>query len=329
MNTLVTGGTGFIGSRLALRLLGHGHDVATLGFEGSDDEAKNAAMLRSRGARVEIGSITDSQLTRALVENTEVVYHLAAAHHEVNVPEQHFYDVNVEGTRNVVQASISAGVRCLVHASTIGVYGPPSNGAVDENGALEPNSPYGKTKLEGERLVLSHRDQLPVVALRISETYGPGDRRLLKLFRAIKNGTFLVIGDGDNLHQPVFIHDLLDAFESASERSMAAGRSCVIAGPESLTTSQMVETIATQLGAKVPGIRVPLWPVKALAAAAEKTLIPLGIRPPIHTRRLDFFIKSFTFRMEAAREALGYSPATDFASGVALTAKWYSEMGLL
>ena len=329
MKTLVTGGTGFIGSRLALRLLGRGHSVATLGFEGSDEEAKNAELLRSNGARVEIGSITDSQLIQTLIEKAEVVYHLAAAHHEVNVPDQHFYDVNVEGTRNVVQASIAAGVRCLVHASTIGVYGPPTNGAIDEDGALRPNSPYARTKLEGEQLVLSHRDLLPVVALRISETYGPGDRRLLKLFRAIKTGTFLVIGNGDNLHQPVFIHDLLDAFESASERNTGVGRPCVIAGPEPLTTNQMVETIATHLGAKVPGIRVPLWPVRALAAASEKTLIPLGIRPPIHNRRLDFFIKSYTFRMESAREALGYSPATDFASGVALTAEWYSEMGLL
>ena len=329
MNTLVTGGTGFIGSRLALRLLEHGHKVATLGLERSDEEAKNAELLRSKGARVEIGSITDLQFTKTLVEKAEVVYHLAAAHHEVNVPEQHFHDVNVEGTQNVLHASIAAGVCYLVHASTIGVYGPPSNGAVDEDGALKPNSPYGRTKLEGERLVLSHRDQLPVVALRISETYGPGDRRLLKLFRAIKNRNFLVIGDGDNLHQPVFIHDLLDAFESAPDRSTAVGRSCVIAGPESLTTNQMVETIASQLSAKVPDIRVPLWPVRALAAATEKTLIPLGIRPPIHNRRLDFFIKSFSFQMEATREALGYSPMTDFSSGVALTAEWYGEMGLL
>lgn len=329
LRILVTGGTGFIGSRLALRLVGHGHHVTAMGLEGSDEEAKNAEFLRSNGARVEIGSVTDSQLTRALVEEAEIVYHLAAAHHAINVPDQHFYEVNVVGTRNVVEGSIAAGVRCLVHASTIGVYGPPSNGAIDEDGALRPNSLYGKTKLEGERLVLSYRDQLPVVALRISETYGPGDRRLLKLFRAIKTGTFLIIGKGNNLHHPVFIHDLLDAFESASQRSVAGGRSLVIAGPESFTTNHMVETIAFQLGAKLPRFRIPMWPVKALAAVTEKTLGPLGIQPPIHNRRLDFFINSYTFGMEAAREVLGYSPATDFASGVGLTAEWYTKMGLL
>lgn len=105
--------------------------------------------------------------------------------------------------------------------------------------------------------------------IRISETYGPGDRRLLKLFRAIRSGRFMVIGPGLNLHQPIFVEDLVTALRRAAELDAASGETIVAAGAESLTTRDMVDAIASALNRKVAGVHLPLWPLMAAARVLE------------------------------------------------------------
>jgi nucleoside-diphosphate-sugar epimerase len=329
MNILVTGGTGFIGSRLALKCLERGDAVRVLGQENTEAESVNRKLIEASGAKVMLASVTDKEQVTAAVKDIDVVFHLAAAQHEVNVPDQHFWDINVTGTRNVLEASAAAGVRRVVHGSTIGVYGAAPEGTIDEHSPAAPDNIYGVTKLEGERLALSYVDRLPVVAIRISEVYGPGDRRLLKLFRAINKRTFVMIGNGENLHHPIYIDDLIEGFLLAASSEAAVGKVLVLAGKEPVTTNEMVETIARQLGTKVRGFRAPLTPFLMLAVVADKTCSPLGIQPPIHPRRMDFFRKSLVFSSNEASKTLGFVPKSGFEYGVRETAKWYREMGYL
>ena len=141
----------------------------------------------------------------------------------------------------------------MVHGSTIGVYGAAPEGTLDEHSLVAPDNIYGVTKLEGERLVISYLDRLPVVLIRISETYGPGYRRLLKLFKAIDKGRFFMIGSGNNLHHPLYIDDLTEGFLLAAQVDEAIGKTLVLAGKEAVSTSTMAHTIADQLGTKIPG----------------------------------------------------------------------------
>jgi dihydroflavonol-4-reductase len=329
MKTLITGGTGFIGSRLALKCLERGDSVRVLGQENTEAEASNRRLIKANDAEVMLAPVTDKEKVSAAVKGVDVVFHLAAAQHEANVPDQHFWDVNVTGTKNMLEASAAAGVRWLVHGSTIGVYGSAPEGTIDERTPVAPDNIYGVTKLEGERLALSYTDRLPVAAIRISETYGPGDRRLLKLFRAINKRTFVMIGDGKNLHHPIYIDDLIEGFLLAASCEAAVGRVLVLSGKEPVTTNEMVETIAQQLGARLRGFRAPLTPFLALAVVVGKTCGPLGIQPPIHPRRMDFFRKSLVFSQEEASRTLGFAPKSTFEYGVCETAKWYREMGYL
>lgn len=329
MKVLITGGTGFIGSRLALKCLDGGDDVRVLGRANNSREAQNAKLLEEKGAEVELCSVTDRERLLELLKGIDVVYHLAAAQHEANVPDRVFWDVNVTGTRNMVEAALEAGVKRFVHGSTIGVYGASLDGRINEWSPLRPNNIYGVTKLEGEKVVRSFQEQLPVTIIRISETYGPGDLRLLKLFKGIKKGIFFIIGKGENLHHLLYIDDLLDGLSLAATSPSAVGNVFVLAGKEALTTNDMTATIAEQLGKKVPAFHSPLFIFMTLAFIMEGVFRPLRIQPPLHRRRMDFFRKSFVFSQENASETLGFEPKVGFGQGVMKTVRWYEDMGYL
>jgi nucleoside-diphosphate-sugar epimerase len=328
MRALITGGTGFIGSRLALRCLADGHSTRVLGQENTAAEGANRRMLEDAGAELVLGSVTSAATVREVVRGVNAVFHLAAAQHEMNVPDRHFWEVNVGGTRNLLSASAEEGVRRFVHGSTIGVYGTP-DGPVDETSACRPDNIYGQTKLAGEREALAAAERVPTIVVRIPEVYGPGDQRMLKLFRAVDRKAFVMIGRGRNMHHLIYVEDLVDALMLASEARCAPGEVFVLAGPEPVLTKDLVAAVARQLGRDLRRVHLPLAPLGALATALELGLRPVGIQPPLHRRRLDFFRKSFQISQEKARAVLGFSPRTDLETGIRLTAEWYRQHGHL
>lgn len=329
MKVLITGGTGFIGSRLAQRCLQRGDEVVVLAQSNTHAEADNIRELEAVGVSVVLGDVSNQQAINVAIDGCEVVFHLAAAQHEANVPDQHFWNVNVEGTRNLLDASVEARVKRFIHGSTIGVYGVEVQGELDEESEKKPDNIYGITKKAGEELVLSYKDKLPLSIIRISETYGPGDRRLLKLYKGIKQRKFFVIGDGSNKHQLIYIDDLIDGLFLASTEESALGEIFVLAGAEILTTNEMIETIASVLNVKNFPVRAPMWPFFILALIMEKTLRPLGIQPPLHRRRLDFFKKTLFFSNQKSKKLLGFEPRVDFKTGSEKTIAWYQQNNMM
>jgi nucleoside-diphosphate-sugar epimerase len=329
VKVLITGATGFIGSRFAEICKGRGYDVVALGQENNDVERERKANLRRVGVAVEQLDLGSDAALGSQLSGVDVVFHLAAAQHEMNRPDSYFWAINVEGTRRMLDASIAAGVKRFVYGSTIGVYGVPKVDVIDETTSLDPDNIYGVTKRAAEQLVLEYGSRLPVSVVRISETYGPGDRRLLKLFRSIKAGKFFLIGKCGNIHQPIYVDDLAEVLLLAAESEAALGEVFVAPGPDALTTEQMCRGIATALDTTLPRLRVPMFPMLLASIVLERTLRPLGIQPPLHTRRLDFFRKSLAFTDRKLRAVLGYRPAMTFAQGARETARWYSAQGLL
>jgi dihydroflavonol-4-reductase len=327
MEVLITGGTGFIGSRLALQCLEKGYAVRVLGQENTAAEAENKRLLEGKGAQVTVASVTQREDLCEALRGVDLVFHLAAAQHEANVPDRRFWEVNVTGTKNILEASVHARVKRFVHGSTIGVYGAALEGCLDEHSPVQPDNIYGITKLEGEKLALSFRERLPVVVIRISETYGPGDRRLLKLFKGIQKRVFCIIGGGKNIHHPIYIDDLIEGFLLAATADEALGHLFVLAGKEPLTTAAMVDTIAKQLGTRIPSFHLPLTVFMIAAVLLETICRPIKIQPPLHRRRLDFFRKDFLFAQDRSRQILGFVPRVSFEQGVAETAQWYTERG--
>jgi nucleoside-diphosphate-sugar epimerase len=305
------------------------HETIALGQTNTPIESNRKSQLEGHGIPVLQVPVSDKQGLAKAAAGCDVVYHLAGAQHEANVPDQYFRDINVEGTRNVLEASRQAGVSRFVLGSTIGVYGSALDGQIDDTTELRPNNIYEITKLESEQLVRRAGDDIEVSIIRISETYGPGDARLLKLFRAIKKGAFFVIGDGKNLHQLVYVDDLLRALLSAAERPQAVDQAIVVAGNEPLTTMGMCGYIADAVDVPMKRLRAPLWPFDVAASVLETVCRPLGVQPPLHKRRLDFFRKSFVFDTSRAADLLGFTPTTTFRDGARATAQWYVDNELL
>jgi nucleoside-diphosphate-sugar epimerase len=329
MKIVVTGASGVIGARLAVLAAHHGDEVIALGRVNNPVEARRVQSLAAAGIALHDIDIGDEAGLRRALTGADRLFHLAAAQHEANVGEDYFRRINVEGTRTLLQAAVQAGVARFLHGSTIGVYGAAMTGELSETSPTRPDNIYGITKLEGEQVALGFNGQLPVTAIRISETYGPGDNRLLKLFKAVDRKRFFMIGSGLNLRQLIFVDDLVEGMRLAAESERAPGEVFVLAGAETLTTRQTVATIAGALGVAPSSLRAPMWPFLALAIAMEKTMTPLGLQPPLHRRRLDFFRKSFYFSLRKAKEVLGFTPRTQFVDGAQMTAHWYRENGLL
>ncbi len=329
MKMLVTGGTGFIGSRLALDARARGHEIVVAGQLNSDAERARFEELSQAGIGIEQGPLQDADYARRIAAGCQVVIHLAAAQHEANVPDEYFFDVNVNGTRTLIEASKRAGVERFVYGSTIGVYGESGGQILDENTPPRPLNVYGRSKLAAEEVVKSYGNQLPTSIVRISETYGPGDFRLLKLFRALDRRRFIILGSGQNRRQAIHVRDLVQGLLLAATHPAALGETFVLAGQETMTTREMVEHVARSLGRTAPRWHVPMWPFLAAAVVMEKTLSPLGIQPPLHRRRLDFFRKSFVFSTAKAQRLLGFTAAVPFAAGTVETANWYREQGYL
>jgi dihydroflavonol-4-reductase len=329
MKMLVTGATGFIGSRLALEARKLGHDIVATGQLNSDVERTRARELETAGIGIQQGPLQDPEHARQVAAGCHTVIHLAAAQHEANVPDDYFFDVNVNATRTLIEAGRAAGVQRFVYGSTIGIYGDSGGQVLDENTQPRPANVYGRSKLRAEEVVNSYLPTLPISIVRISETYGPGDFRLLKLFRAVERGRFVIIGSGENRRQVIHVSDLARGLLLAASSPAAVGETFVMAGDEILTTRDMVRQVAGALGRDAPRRGVPMWPFLAAATVMERTLRPLGIQPPLHRRRLDFFLKSFVFSTAKARSMLGFAPLIPFSTGAVETADWYRRSGYL
>ena len=325
----ITGGSGFIGARLAQVARELGYAVTVTAAVRNAAERARCDILAKSGIGVVVAPLEDSAaLTRALAGHDAVI-HLAAAQHEAEQPESYFEQINVEGTRRLLGLAAEAGVRRFVHGSTIGVYGSAAAGELDEDSALAPDNPYGRTKAVAETVVRESGGKLEFCIIRISETYGPGDMRLLKLFKGIARGRYVTVGKGTNLHQLIYVDDLSRGLLAAVSAEAARGATIVLAGSEQITTNQMATAIASAVDRSGRVHNVPLWPFTAAAGVFEAIFPPLGLKPPLHRRRLDFFRKSFRFSTARARNLLGCTPQVTFSDGARRTAAWYRANGYL
>jgi len=326
----ITGGSGFIGSRLARLAVERGHAVTVVTAVNNATERARCDALAQAGIAVQVAPLEDSfAVARSLIAH-EVVIHLAAAQHEAQAGESHFHQVNVEGTRRLLGLAARAGVRRFVHGSTIGVYGAASSGRIlNEESKLAPDNPYGRTKAVAETVVRGFEGPMETCIVRISETYGPGDMRLLKLFRGVHSGHYLTLGRGTNEHQLIYVDDLVQALLAACDAPKASGETLVLAGSERVTTNAMVSAIGAAVGSRRHVFHAPMWPFVAAAYVFEATLSPLGLKPPLHRRRLDFFRKSFRFSTAKAEQLLGFRAETPFLAGARGTAEWYRANGYL
>jgi nucleoside-diphosphate-sugar epimerase len=322
----LTGASGYTGGTLLEALRARGDEVSVLVRPRSVTDR-----LRALASRVVEGQLGDRDAARRLVEGCDAVLHVAAVYRTAGHPDSYYRDVNVGGTEALLEAAAAFGVRRFVHTSTVGVHGHVAQAPADEDAPFAPGDIYQQTKAEAERLALRyHRERgVPVAVVRPGAIYGPGETRLLKLFRAIARGRYAIVGSGRTFYHPVYIDDLVQGFLLALEKEQAVGEAFLICGPSYVSQRELAALIARHTGGRVLPFRIPAQPIQWLGDLVEAACVPLRIEPPLHRRRVDFWTKSRAFTIEKARRVLGYAPQVELDQGIARTAAFYRRAGWL
>ena len=322
----LTGASGYTGGRLLAALRERGDEVTVLVRARSPADA-----VRSRAARVVEGDLADADAIDRLISGQDAVLHVAAVYRTAGHPDDYYREVNVRGTERLLEAAARHGVRRFVHTSTVGVHGHVEKPPADENAPLAPGDIYQETKAEGEKLAFDYhrRRGVPVSVVRPGAIYGPGETRLLKLFRAIARGRYAIVGSGRTFYHPVYIDDLVAGYLLALDRDEAVGEAFLICGPSYISQQDLAALVAKHTGGRVLPFRIPARPIQWAGDLVEAICVPLGIEPPLHRRRVDFWTKSRAFTIEKARRLLGYDPKVGLDEGVARTAAWYRDAGWL
>jgi nucleoside-diphosphate-sugar epimerase len=330
VKVLVTGATGFTGGHLAQWLAARGDEVRALVRPQS--RAKfDESPLPAKGIVAAEGDLTDGAALKRAAAGVDVVYHIAATYREAGQPDSAYRAVNVDGTRNVLEAARSGGAGRVVHCSTGGVHGHVANPPANEDAPLGPGDVYQETKLEAEQVAreFGNRTGLDVVVARPIGIYGPGDTRFLRMFRGLARGKFPMIGSGRVFYHLTFIDDLVEGFRLCGTVPAAKGRTYILAGPRYTTLDQLVGMVAKELNVAPPRVHLPVWPFWTAGLLCEMICVPLRIEPPIFRRRVHFYTKSRAFDTTRARTELGFAPKVDLEEGIKRTADWYRTEGLL
>ncbi len=327
MQALVTGATGFVGAALARRLVEEGHAVRA--FVRAPERLEAVGLADVEAVQ---GDITDPDALDRAMAGIEVVFAVAGTFREPNLADERYRAINVEAVRHVVEAAARHGVRRVVHCSTVGIHGNVEGAPLNEDAPLRPDGIYEETKAAGDELARDLGAELgtEVVVLRPTPVYGPGDTRLLKLFKLAQKKRTVMLGSGRAGYHLVYIDDLIDAFVLAATEPGVGGEAFIVGGPERPSLNDVTRTLADLLGQKDQRVvRLPASPVRLLGHACEIVCRPFGIDPPLYRRRVDFFINNRAYDTTKAERRLGYRPSVTMREGLRRTAAWYAERGLL
>jgi nucleoside-diphosphate-sugar epimerase len=325
-NTLVTGANGYTGSHLC-RFLAE-RDVPTRGLYYRPDGEPS---FSHPNLEFVPGDLRDRDGLRRALEGIDVVYNIAALYRPTNVPNHAYYDVNVNGIRNIVEVAAEMKVKRFVQCSTIGVHGHVHNPPANENAPLKPDDYYQYTKLEGEKISLARgRDLgLQVSVIRPAAIYGALEQRFLKIPRHLQRGRFIMFGNGAVLYHFIHISDLCQAFVLAATRAEAVGEVFIIADDHAITLNQIIAIMCDELGVAPPRMRLPYFALWLPSAICEFACKPFGLSPPLHRRRAHWFRSTRSFDITKARTKLGFEPKVSVEDGLRDMVRSYVEAGWL
>jgi nucleoside-diphosphate-sugar epimerase len=319
---LVTGASGFVGSSL---LASYPATRPRIGLVRPGRAGVAAAGLSFRT----LDTWTEAALTHAFT-GVDAVVHAASVVHHPGATEAEYARFNVEGTRALVEACKSAGVKRLVFVSTIKVYGEePRAAVIDESTPVVGDSPYGRTKIEAERIVLSAAGEggLSTTVLRLCPVFGRGDKSNVQtMIRAIARRRFVLPGGGHNRKSIVHISTVTEVARAAVDSDV--GGVFVVADSTAPTMRELCDTMAKVLRApRPPSVPEPL--VRGALTALEAAFSLAGKKAPFTREQLRKLLEPTVCSPRRAETELGASCHVDLEQAIADEARWLRESGLL
>src|SRR5207244_5154117 len=325
MNVLVTGAAGFIGRHLIERLLRDGHSVKALLHELGRHDSWPA------GVEIVIGDVRDPQAMKTAAAGCDIVYHLAGKAHalaELKGDDEDYFSINTDGTRHVLEGAVAGGARALVLFSSVKVMGEGGSLCLDESFDGQPTSPYGRSKLEAERLVLEigRRAGIHVTCLRFPLVYGPGNKgNLFRMIAAIDRGVFPPLPELGNRRSMVHVVDVVRAAVLAAATPATSGQCYIVTDGRAYSTRELYELICRALGKSIPRWYVPLWTLKTLGKAGDAIGWISSRRFLFHSDALEQLIGWAWYSSEKIARELGYQPSITFPEALPELVAWYRK----
>jgi nucleoside-diphosphate-sugar epimerase len=320
MTILVTGATGFIGSRLCLALAEKGETVKALCRNDDYPQHKNIIPVR--------GDITDTESLAKAMKNCEQVYHTAALAKLWCRNQQQFHEVNVTGTRNVLEAALAAGVRKIVHTSSCGVIGPTHRFPMNENDPRITGFPidYERTKYLAELQVAEYvKRGMNIVIVCPSRVYGEGpvtgSNTVGKMVRGYLRGNWRIIpGTGRQVANYAYLGDVVQGHIAAMEKGVAGNK--YILGGEDVSFNAFFSEVKVASGKELKMFHLSGKLIRYYShlekIKTDLTGLPPKILPAI-AERLNYDQK---YSSDKAERELGYN-ITPFKTGIQKTVDWF------
>lgn len=327
LSALVTGGSGFIGGRLAERLA----IEEAVRVRAMVRNLKKAERLGNLPLEIVQADLLDPHSLREAVRDCDLVFHCAAIVRETG-DRKVFYQTNVEGTKNILKASIEAGIKKLIHFSSVAVYGmnPPSQ--VDETTPYQPcGNLYCDTKIAAEKAVWAayHENKISAVVIQPANVYGPNSNPwTVRPVKLIQSDQMILINGGTGLCNYVYIDNLIDATLAATRSDISVGQAYLISDGHPVTWKEFFGYYAQM--ARKPSLRsVPGWLGNILALGMELSSKFSGKPPKISREAIRYLTRQSRFSIEKAKRDLGYQPRFSLEEGMKRTEQWLRETGYL
>lgn len=308
---LITGATGFIGSRLVAALKARGRSVRLLARHGI------------AGMPVAIADLADAEALADACRGIERVFHCAGHAHafaarSADESARH-RQVNFEGTRNLASAAAAAGVRSFVFLSSVKAMADPGTECINEDWPGPPDSAYGQAKRDAESALLAAgmASGMQTTSLRLAMVYGAGGRgNLERMARLIRRGWFPPLPDTGNRRSLIHVTDVVEAMIAVADDHRAAGQTFILAGRETPSGRALYDALRAASGLAPCHWSTPAWTLRGAARLGDLLSSLAGRRLPLDSEVLDRLLGSACYSPERIRQMLGWEARIPLAEGL-------------
>jgi dihydroflavonol-4-reductase len=323
---LVTGANGFVGSHLVEGLLSKGYHVICLVRKTS-----NLRWLCGLNVEYVYADISEKDSLKNVSKDVDFIFHVAGLTKAKSNEE--YFKANYEGTKNLLEACVKDNpqIKRFVYISSQAAVGPGTNEQpLDETAPCNPITHYGKSKLEGEKIVLEFSSKLPVAIIRPPAVYGPRDSDILSFFKVVNHGFKTFFGKGESFLSLCYVEDLIDGMILAAESPKATDQIYFIADDQIYSWRESFRIVAKVLNKKTITLRIPKVFLYAIAFVSENIARLLGKSTVINMQKIrEITRKYWLCDVSKAKKELGFSPKYPLEEGAKKTVKWYKEKGWL
>jgi nucleoside-diphosphate-sugar epimerase len=321
MNIFIVGNAGFVGAHLTHKLVSIGHNVIGFDIIQDNPQKKTCECL--------IGDVCNKKSIMEAMKGKEIdlIIDLAAKHHDFGISEKEFFEVNEKGTKNLIECATTFGIKKFIFFSSVAVYGNQIKPTTEET-TLNPTSPYGRSKLAGEKLLESWTkddSNRETLVIRPVVIFGPENyANMYHLIKKICDKKFIFIGKGDNVKSIAYVENLVEATIFLLNYFRPGIDYYNYCDEPQMTIKDIVDIICRYAEINIPRIRLPLFLALGLTWPFDILEKITGHLFPITAKRIKKFNTPTHFKADKIRK-LGFKQPVDLKEGFRRTLKWFKS----